>query len=96
MAYNLFISYDLNKELDSSGYQTLFAAIRKLGTAARIQKSIWFVASQHTAEQARDYLKQFVDSNDYLIVIEASFAAWTKLESNSGDVIKNNWTQKVR
>lgn len=96
MAYNLFISYDLNKELDSSGYQTLFAAIRKLGTATRIQKSIWFVGSQHTAEQARDYLKQFVDSNDYLIVIEASFAAWTLLEPNSGDVIKNNWTQKTR
>ncbi|RIQ79054.1 hypothetical protein D0837_17230 [Bordetella avium] len=96
MAYNLFIAYDLNKELDSSGYQTLFAAIRKLGTATKIQKSAWFVSSQHPADQARDYLKKFIDQNDYLMVIEAGFAGWTKLEGNSGDVIKANWTQKAR
>lgn len=96
MAYNLFIAYDLNKELDSSGYQTLFAAIGKLGIATRIQKSIWFVASQHNVAQARDYLNQFIDPNDYLIVIDAIDAGWTKLEPNLDGVIKQNWTSKNR
>ncbi|MDF2861372.1 MAG: hypothetical protein K0S02_1644 [Achromobacter mucicolens] len=96
MTYNLFVAYDLNKELDSSGYKTLFAAIENLGVAAKIQKSLWFVSSKYPADNARDYLKQFIDPNDYLIVVEASFAAWTKLEGKSGDTVKANWTQKTR
>jgi len=96
MRYKLFISYDLNKEPDSSGYQTLFAAIKNLGNAVRIQKSVWFVNSQYSAEQATNYLKKYIDQNDYLIVIEASYAVWMKLEPNSGNIIKANWDHKSR
>jgi len=96
MTYNLFVAYDLNKELDSSGYQVLFAAIGKLGTAIRIQKSVWFVGSQYPSDQAGDYLKQYIDANDYLIVIEASHAVWTQLVAGSEQVVKSHWTQKAR
>jgi len=96
MAYNLFISYDLNKELNSSGYQILSAAIYKLGKSVRIQKSVWFVSSQYSSNQATDYLKKLIDQNDYLIVIEASYAVWTKLEKGGNEAIKENWTQKSR
>lgn len=96
MAYNLFIAYDLNKELDSKGYTTLFTAINALGSATRVQKSVWFVSSTHDAETARNHLKQFIDQNDFLLVIEASYAVWTKLEGQSAQFINSNWTPKTR
>lgn len=96
MTYNLFVAYDLNKELDSKGYTTLFSAIHALGSASRIQKSLWFVTSQHNAEVARDHLKKFIDQNDYLIVVEGCHAAWTKLEGQSASFITANWTPKAR
>lgn len=96
MTYNLFIAYDLNKELDSKGYTTLFSAINALGKATKVQKSVWFVSSTHDAETARDHLMKFIDQNDYLLVVEASHAAWTKLEGLSAQFIISNWTPKTR
>ena len=70
MAHNLFISYDLN--YPGQGYEQIIERIKELGPWAKVQKSLWYVKSNRSAEDAAKYLRGAVDNNDGLIVIDAS------------------------
>ena len=63
------VSYDLDKP--GQDYTDLIAALRKAG-AVKLLYSQWGLATSSTAVQIRDYLQQFIDANDRLLVVELS------------------------
>ena len=69
-----FVSYDLRKARD---YQKLFDALEGLN-AKRMLKSEWCLRhSNSSCVLLRDYLKQFIDSDDGLMVSEV--ANWASI-----------------
>lgn len=93
MANNLFISYDLNSP--GQDYEKVINEIKSLGNWAKVQKSLWYVNSNFTADQARQKVWAKMDANDSLIVIDASnnSAAWNNLSDEVSSFIKDKWTQ---
>jgi hypothetical protein len=95
MANNLHISYDLkNPDRD---YEKIIAATKKLGNWAKIHYSFWFVKSEFTAEQARDYLVKFVDSNDSVYIADCTnnIAAWQNIPPDSSTFIHEKWQARA-
>ena len=88
---NLFISYDLNSP--GQDYTTIMEEIKSLGSWAKVQKSLWYVQSTLTATQAKDRLIPHIDTNDSLIVIDASnnVATWYGLPDKVAKHIKARW-----
>lgn len=64
MAY-FAVTYDLVKDKD---YKLIIDELERLG-AAKIALSVWFVELENSASEIRDYLSDFVDKDDKLIVI---------------------------
>lgn len=48
MGNNLLVAYDLNTP--RKDYDSVFNAIKALGSWAKVQKSVWYVDSQNTCE----------------------------------------------
>lgn len=72
-----FVTYDLLKP--GKNYDQLYAALERLG-AKRVLLSVWALRGNYTAAALRDSLKQHMDSNDRLLVIEsADWAAWNAM-----------------
>lgn len=63
------ISYDLRKP--EQNYEGLIAAIQSY-TYCKINKSDWLIYTADSCSNIRDYLKNFIDSNDTLFVAELS------------------------
>jgi len=91
MTNNLFISYDLYTP--GQNYEKVIAAIQALGNWAKVHKSFWFVKSSLSASDAATRVWAVMDSNDSLIVIDATnnLAAWHNLDSKVSQFIKDNW-----
>ena len=71
------ISYDLDRP--GQDYSRLISEIERLG-GAKILYSEWMLKSASSAVQLRDYLRQFIDANDKLLVVALTGeAAWTSL-----------------
>lgn len=63
------VSYDLKK---NRNYQKLYDALDVMG-AKRILESTWFFKERNTnSDYLRDYFKTVIDSDDVLIVSEAT------------------------
>lgn len=78
-----FLSYDLRKEKD---YQKLYDELKKFD-AVRVLESLWcFKRISTNAESLRDYFRLFIDSNDGLVVIEASDWATINTLGNPNDL----------
>lgn len=61
------ITYDLSNP--GRDYETLSSAIQQYGSWWHQTGSVWVVSANNTTVVAiRDYLKQFIDSNDKLFV----------------------------
>ncbi|MDZ7426837.1 MULTISPECIES: hypothetical protein [Serratia] len=90
MANNLFVTYDLIKTKD---YEAVYKAIKSLGNWAKVTESNWYVNSNYTASQAFDIVKKSIDSDDKLIVVDASnnSAAWVNLAPEVPEYIKDQW-----
>jgi hypothetical protein len=91
MANNLFISYDLF--VPGQGYDKVAAAIKSLGTWAKVQMSLWYVKSNHSANRAAEIVWAAMDANDSLIVIDATNnnAVWYNLTPEVSTFIQNHW-----
>ncbi|MBP6518358.1 hypothetical protein [Shewanella sp.] len=91
MANNLFISYDLNSP--NQDYSALIEEIKLLGDWATVQRSVWYVNSVLTAQQAAEKLRLKMDSNDSLIVINATSneAYWYNLSDEVAKHIQKFW-----
>ncbi|MEW5714542.1 hypothetical protein AB1462_19565 [Pseudomonas sp. SB113] len=72
-----FIGYDLIKP--GKDYSKIVPAIQKsFPNYWHCLDSTWLVNTDHTAKQIADYLLQFIDGNDRLLVAPVSKgAAWT-------------------
>lgn len=70
MANNLIVSYDLYAP--TKNYEAVADAIKLLGAWAHVQKSVWYVKSEHTASTAADKIWAAMDANDSLIVVDAT------------------------
>ncbi len=67
MPSNLYmICYDLNAP--NQNYNLLYDAIRSYGAWWHHLDSLWIIKTQSTATEIRDNLRQFIDSNDSLLV----------------------------
>jgi len=76
------IVYDLEKR--GEDYEPMLNALRKLG-ALHVLYSKWVLKTSWTAVQLRDYLRQFIDTNDKLLVVGLTGeAAWTSLFITDG------------
>lgn len=72
-----FISYDLRKGRD---YQKLYDALKNFG-AIQILESTWcFRRANTSVARLRDYFKQFIDSDDGLLVDEST--NWATYNTN--------------
>lgn len=91
MAWNLFISYDLN---DQKRYDEVRKKIESLArpgtTATRVHRSFWHVRSDKDQSKAFDTVEAALDKDDYLCVVTASDAV-----SKSSRCLPGAW-QKVR
>ena len=62
------ISYDLKSP--GRDYSTLFEAIKSFGVWWHYLGSTWMVKSSQSASQVAEIIRQRLDSNDYLIVVD--------------------------
>ncbi|WP_193452110.1 hypothetical protein [Pseudomonas nitroreducens] len=72
-----FLEYDLRKQRN---YEKLYAELQRLG-AVRILKSLWCFKYQTASSVAlRDHFRNFIDSDDGLIVAEVS--DWASIKTD--------------
>ena len=82
------ISYDLCQP--GRDYETLYQALRSFPNWGKSTESTWAVVTGKTAVEIRDFLRNYIDSNDRLIVILCGrSAAWTRLLADNAWVIEN-------
>ncbi len=93
MSNNLFVSYDLNDP--GQNYAAVINAIKSIGIWAKVQKSLWYVKSTLSAEQAVQRIRPAMDQNDSLIVIDTTrnVAAWQGLSPDVAKHIQDLWTK---
>ncbi|ANB51717.1 hypothetical protein WP8W19C03_22860 [Aeromonas veronii] len=91
MANNLFISYDLFTP--GKDYSKVIEAIKALGSWAKIHKSVWYVKSSLSCEQAAKNIWASMDFNDSLIVIDSTTnnAYWYNLPDAVSKHIQEQW-----
>lgn len=82
------IAYDLvQPERD---YTKLYSAIKSYPIWGKLTESVWGIVTNKTHIEIRDYLSQFIDQDDRLIVIQSGRnAAWTNVIANN-TWVKNN------
>lgn len=72
---NLIVSYDLYQP--GQDYKAIEEAIESLGEAIKIHQSVYYVRSSKSVTDARKAIHAKMDSNDTLIVIDASNNLWS-------------------
>lgn len=82
------VGYDLKKP--GQDYSSLIAALQTYDNWWHHLDSTWIIQSTHSAVQVRDYLRQFIDSNDELLVASISApAAWVGFSDRGSTWLKN-------
>lgn len=81
------IMYDLRAP--GRNYEQLYQAIKSYGIWGKLTESSWAIVSDQTVENIRNFLLNFIDSNDRLMVIlSGKSAAWQNIMAD------NNWLQQ--
>lgn len=88
---NLFISYDLNAP--GQHYDRVISAIKELGSWAKLQKSLFYVKTSLSDQQAFDRVHAVMDPNDSLVVVNATNnnAIWVNVPQEAGKLVKDIW-----
>jgi hypothetical protein len=88
---NLFITYDLDKP--GQDYKKIEDAVKSLGLWGHFQQSVWWVHTAYSEVQVRDFLRGKIDSNDRLLVVNASSggAAWYNSMCDS-QFVNGHWS----
>lgn len=89
MANNFFIAYDL--DAPGQNYGRIEKAINECGSAFKVQLSLYYVKSQHSLKDITDHCIKAIDSNDRLLVIEASDSMFFNLLPGSTEFIQKHW-----
>jgi hypothetical protein len=85
------IGYDLNKT--GQDYSSLIQAIEGYGTYWHCLDSTWLIKADGPAIANVNYLAQFIDSNDELLVLEITprpDAAWIGFDEQCTDWLNDN------
>ena len=79
----LLISYDLGSPEDSDDYKELISKIKSYGGYAKPEYSLWLISTDKQTDTVRDELKQYMDSNDKLLVIRVTGVGWASYNLSS-------------
>lgn len=83
------IGYDLSRP--GQEYSDLYEAIKSYETWWHQLDSTWIIESSQTTEQIRNHLKQYVDSNDKLLVVALTGeGAWTGFNQKGTQWLKDH------
>jgi hypothetical protein len=75
---NFIVTYDLNGPYPS--HKQMDDHLSRLTIKrGRILETVWWVQYAGTAVQLRDQIATILGPEDLLLVVQAAFAAWTKL-----------------
>jgi len=85
----LLVGYDLNKP--SQNYEGLIDALKSYGTWWHHLDSTWLVRTTKTPSQLRDELKELIDANDELLVMNVSGDVWA---TAGFEKRANDWLQE--
>lgn len=89
LAFNLFVSYDLDKP--GQNYDAVHERIKSLGSWYHAQQSLFYVHTPLTAEQAHARVMAVMDSNDKLMVVDATNAVMYPAPPAHVDAINRVW-----
>ena len=84
----IIITYDLSSP--GRNYDDLYDRIKSYPGWAHITQSSWAIAPRIDPAAVRDHLQPALDNNDKLFVAVLGNAAWTGLDTDISDWIKNN------
>ena len=92
MSNTILISYDLGGPETSASYKRLIKAIEAAGILAKPLESFWLVKTPDSAVGVRDVLRQYLDANDKLLVINVTGdeTAWVGLPKGIEDWLRAN------
>ena len=89
MAYNLFISYDLDKP--GQNYDAVHNRIKSLGRWYHAQQSLFYVHTAMSPQEAHNAIWSVMDINDRLLVVDATSAVITPAIPEHVDAINRAW-----
>ncbi|MCX6763217.1 MAG: CRISPR-associated protein Cas2 [Candidatus Moranbacteria bacterium] len=86
----LLVSYDLKSP--GKDYSKLWEHLRSYSGYAKPLESFWLIKTELSAEDARDTISGYIDSNDRIVVINVTGdeAAWKNLSTEASNWIKQN------
>lgn len=86
------ISYDLWWPENSSDYKTLIDKIKSYSNYSKPLESFWFIKTDDSLSTVRDNLKNYVDKNDKILVMNVSWTWWASylLWKSTTDWMKEN------
>ena len=91
MPHNIFISYDLNSP--GQNYEKVIERIKSFENWAKVQKSLWYLRTDHSHEHIAKKVWEVMDINDTLIVINTSTnnAYWYNLDLDVSKFMQDKW-----
>ena len=89
---NYFVTYDLFDP--GQNYDAVEKAIQASGRAVKLLQTVWYLSSSLKGEDIRTKVWSAMDSNDRLLVIEAS-NAWGQNIADNWDTLLSLWRAKT-
>ena len=91
MSRNLFVAYDLNNP--GQNYERVIAEIKRHGGWAKLEYSLFYLDSNETAESVANAVWRVMDSNDKLVVIDATTnnAFWYGIAPDASKYMQEHW-----
>ena len=84
-----FVTYDLKKP--DRNYDDLIKELKSFGIWWHQTGSAWIIVTSKTTEEVRNYLMQFIDSDDKLFVVEIR-KNWAAVGFNDKEY---NWMKSI-
>jgi hypothetical protein len=84
------VSYDLRTP--GKNYSGLHKFLKSFGNWAKPLESVWLIHSDTSSEQVRNAIRQHIDANDRLFVVNVTNreAAWVNLPNDVSEWMKSN------
>jgi len=91
VANNLIVSIDLSNPARNES--AVARAIRSLGVAAQLQKTVWYIKTERPASEAGERLRAILEPADSLMVVDATnrFATWHNLDFKVSQFLQDQW-----
>lgn len=74
------ISYDLGSPETSADYEKLIDHIKSFEDWCKPEYSLWLIRTGKSVSTVRDELKELVDGNDRILVVNVTNSTWTSYQ----------------